>query len=310
MSIHYSRNAEVAQSVPSVNIASKNNRLKRYDTNTTQPIYYLHQGKEFQIELFNPTTDIIKCDISLNGKLLPGGGLVLKPGQRAFLDRHLNSPEKFIFETYEVGTSASVEKAIAKNGLVKVEFYREKQQFTPNWQTTYTQYDTWSRDYNGIHHTGSPVFGSPSTTTDLRGVLSTNTTTDSFNTTNMVGTVTNTVAGLDSLDMDLSYGETLGRRIIPESKSNVKGTMKRMKAKSSKKQETGMVGKGGHSDQKFTMVHYDFEYTPFYTVEYKLLPYSQKVNTIDTISVKRYCTECGSKIKSNFKFCAQCGNRT
>jgi hypothetical protein len=79
--------------------------------------------------------------------------------------------------------------------------------------------------------------------------------------------------------------------------------------KSTKKIETGRVGKGSESKQKFTNVHYNFDYLPFYTVEYKLLPYSQKPQTLNIINTVRYCTECGAKLKPNFKFCANCGTK-
>lgn len=306
MSNTYSRSAEVAESVPSVNIASNNNRIKRYDTNTNQPIYYLHSGKEFQIELFNPTADIIKCNISLNGKLLDGGGLVLKPGQRVFLDRHLNSPEKFIFETYEVGKSNAVEKAIANNGLIKVEFYKEE---IPNpYLNCGTATISYGGSFGGPIHTDTiiyPTAGNVFHTTNLDGncVTTTNMGT-TFTSTNVnysgeIGTVHANNATLDWMDTE-SQEPTPIRKM---------GKVKVKKVSNSRKQETGMIGKGSKSNQKFDMVNYDFFYLPFYTVEYKLLPYSQKVNTVDSISVKRYCTECGSKIKANFKFCAQCGHK-
>jgi len=46
MSITYSRNAEVAGSVPSVNIATHNNRKKRYNSETNKPIYYLNKREQ------------------------------------------------------------------------------------------------------------------------------------------------------------------------------------------------------------------------------------------------------------------------
>ena len=47
---------------------------------------------------------------------------------------------------------------------------------------------------------------------------------------------------------------------------------------------------------------------PFHTIEYKMLPISQKVNIVDDIKVKRYCTACGGAgIKARFKHCPSCG---
>lgn len=52
-----------------------------------------------------------------------------------------------------------------------------------------------------------------------------------------------------------------------------------------------------------------WEIYPFHTIEYKLLPLSQKVNTSEDIKVKRYCTNCGAKLGPTHKFCANCGSK-
>jgi hypothetical protein len=80
-------------------------------------------------------------------------------------------------------------------------------------------------------------------------------------------------------------------------------------ARKSKTIETGRVEKGSTSDQKLTTVNMSWEYFPFYTVEYKLLPVSQKINTTDDINIKRYCTNCGSKLGKGHKYCSQCATK-
>ena len=75
----------------------------------------------------------------------------------------------------------------------------------------------------------------------------------------------------------------------------------------SKSIETGRVEKGSDSDQKVVTVNKEFEYWAFHTVEYKMLPVSQKINTVDDIQVKVYCTNCGAKLGKGHKFCGQCG---
>lgn len=280
--INYSKNAETAGIVPSVHITTNKNRQKRYNSASNSPIYYLNHKDEFQIELYNPTQHVIRCDISLNGKKIEGGGLVLKPAERVFLDRYFNTPDKFLFETYEVGTSKSDTKAIELNGSVKVEFYKEQE---PSEYLGYMPIST-TITYGGSF--GGPVHS------------------ENIFTTTSTGT-----AAMDSIDCfttqaDYSYTTTTSNTTLLTDSPD---PTRQMKSKSSKKTETGRIGKGDVSNQKFTNVHYDFDYTPFYTVEYKLLPHSQKTQNTDTISSVRYCTQCGTKVKPTFKFCAQCGTK-
>ena len=47
---------------------------------------------------------------------------VLRPGERVFLERYLDTPNRFKFETYTVGgNSEEVKKAIELNGLIKID---------------------------------------------------------------------------------------------------------------------------------------------------------------------------------------------
>jgi hypothetical protein len=80
-------------------------------------------------------------------------------------------------------------------------------------------------------------------------------------------------------------------------------------AKKSKSIETGRVEQGSYSDQEFKTVDKDFEFFAFHTVEAKLLPVSQKVNTSEDIKVKVYCTGCGAKLHKDHKFCGHCGTK-
>lgn len=275
---NYSQNAEAAGNVPTVNIAVNNNRQKRYNSNTNQPIYYLKDETEFQLELYNPTTSITRADIWLNGKKLDGGGLVLKPGQRVFLDRYFDSNKRFKFETYEVGKSKSVEKAIKPNGLVEIRFYKEEtNNYIISGNTVTLDWNSGTGGLPYTYTTNTVNFGAADCCT-----------------TNNIGTITTTASSF--VDIEL----------LNDSPDIMKPTRSIIK-KSSKKQETGMIGKGSTSNQEFKNVHYDFEYNPFYTVEYKILPISQKQNTKGDINVARYCSQCGSRSKPTFKFCSQCG---
>lgn len=72
--------------------------------------------------------------------------------------------------------------------------------------------------------------------------------------------------------------------------------------------ETGRVGKGSESSQKFEEVSEEFELHCFHGLTWKLLPETSRPKTV--IDLKKYCTECGARIrKESFKYCPHCGNK-
>lgn len=106
---------------PTANITVGKSRRKVYDGK----VIYLDNNTEFEIELFNSTNNVLAAEILFNGKSISNRKIVLKPGQRVFLDRYIDTPKKFLFETYEVSDTAEVKQAIAKNGDVEIRFYEE-----------------------------------------------------------------------------------------------------------------------------------------------------------------------------------------
>ena len=87
-------------------------------------------------------------------------------------------------------------------------------------------------------------------------------------------------------------------------------TLEKMrKAKLGTKQSKETIELGSTSEQKLQTVNKSFNYWPFHTVEYKLLPISQKVNTTEDLNIKRYCPNCGTKQKPEYKFCPACGSK-
>lgn len=110
-----------------VKIAVNKSLLKEFLVNSQRTVY-MDNGSEFQIQIFNPYTYSIAASISING-IEMSNQLVIKPGQRIWLERYLNEARKFLFETYEVnGESKQVENAIKNNGVIEVKFYKEKEQ--------------------------------------------------------------------------------------------------------------------------------------------------------------------------------------
>lgn len=72
--------------------------------------------------------------------------------------------------------------------------------------------------------------------------------------------------------------------------------------------ETGRVGKGSDSSQKFMEVNEEFETFGFYNFAWRIRPESVRPKTVEDL--KKYCTECGARIrKATFKYCPHCGNK-
>ena len=106
--------------VPQSFITICKHRLKQHiDT------VYLNDGDEFEIELYNPTQNKVLAKIEMNGNSI-GNGIILRPGERIFLERYLDEAKKFLFETYVVnGNNKEVQQAIVHNGDVIIKFYDE-----------------------------------------------------------------------------------------------------------------------------------------------------------------------------------------
>jgi hypothetical protein len=131
---------------PTANIAVNRNRLKSYGEKI-----YLKNGTHFEIELFNPKTTKVLAMISIDGVAISSAGIVIKPGQRVFLERWIDEPKKFLFETYEIEDSKEAKKAVSDNGKVKVEFYDQSFPSTVNIIPA-----TWTYTTN---YPSQPVFG-------------------------------------------------------------------------------------------------------------------------------------------------------
>jgi hypothetical protein len=273
---------------PCAYISKDRKRLKQFGQTV-----YLNNGDEFQLELFNPSSTTVLAKIKLDGSYISGGGIVLKPGQRVFLERYLDDPRKFKFETYEVdGTSNEVLDAIAGNGDVVIDFFDEYKQPVWNNQITY------GGSFGGPIHTYStnPFTvngGSPTFTTTSVNYSSTNTAGINLNTTS----VSNTFAGPN----------IRSKRGILKSKGNSRSEVT-MDMLSMDSIETGRVEKGGSSGQSFKTVDKTFNHYTCATSIWKILPISQKV--FEKQDLKVYCTNCGKKRKKDSdKFCSSCGNK-
>lgn len=109
--------------LPRADISINKNRVKKYGKDNDK--IYLDHGTEFEIELTNPSTETYLAKIKINGDSI-GSGLVLRPGEHIYLERFIDSPKKFLFETYEVDDVEEVRTAIKNNGVVEVTFHKER----------------------------------------------------------------------------------------------------------------------------------------------------------------------------------------
>ena len=242
---------------PTAHITRKKSRLKVYNGNTV----FLNDKDNFEFEIHNPTQKSVLCKIKLNGEYISTGGVVIRPGQRVFLERFLDTNNKFEFSTYEVKDTSLNRTAIDLNGDVRIEFYNE-QTYQPN----YGLYVL-----NGSSTTtagttaGSPYYGNMTFTTSSSAPMAYYSNTSSVS--SLVGE------------------PTLSKKSI----------------------ETGRVEKGEQSNQTFTNSYEQFYYHTSHTIKFKIQPASTK--NINVEEIRQYCTECGTKMISNYKFCPSCGNK-
>ena len=268
---------------PTAHITKKKSRLKVYNGH----IVFLNDKDNFEFEIHNPKQKSVLCKIKLNGEYISTSGIVLRPGQRVFLERFLDSNNKFEFSTYKVKDTSENRSAIDLNGDVQIEFYDEQEvsnNFLISNRINYGSgifYGSRTNDY-------TPQFG---TTISTTGGVGYSTTTTTYNTSNASFTSSFTPTSLRS-KFDVS--------------STLLGASKPSKKKS-KSIETGRVEKGEQSNQNFTNSYEQFNYYTSHTIKFKIQPTSTK--NINVEEIRQYCTECGTKMKKNYKFCPSCGNK-
>ena len=262
---------------PTAHITKKKSRLKVYNGH----IVFLNDKDNFEFEIHNPKQKSVLCKIKLNGEYISTSGVVLRPGQRVFLERFLDSNNKFEFSTYKVKDTSENRSAIDLNGNVLIEFYDEQQVV------------------NNFYLGGRTLYGSPSTLGYVPQFGTTITTT---------GGVTYGTTNLSNYNSTYTSSVTSDtfRSKFDTSKTLLSGKPNSLKKKS-KSIETGRVEKGEQSNQNFTNSYEQFNYYTSHTIELKIQPTSTK--NINVEEIRQYCTECGIKMKSNYKFCPSCGNK-
>ena len=293
------------ESMPSAIILAKNPRTSSLDELRTYQgnSIYLNNGDEFQIRLFNPLKERIGVQIGINGDLSQSL-LVLNPGEDVTLDRFLDDKSKMLYETYTIdGNNQAALNAAADNGIVNINFFKEKKVIRPNVKLksaskgiggqqvnstgsysgtitldgvfdTFTTSNSNSRLYDGTYATLGNVSGIGSTLTSSNNVYFSQT----FDS-----------PGMSTSELDLSFVSDPSPEVL---------------------KETGRVEKGDESTQNFNEVNVVFETFSFYQITYFLKPTSERNSTTVTeTKVRDYCPNCGYRVRNTrWNFCPKCGD--
>ena len=223
---------------------------------------YLTDSEEFEIELFNPSTECVLADIKLNGQSISKTGLVLKPGQRFYLDCFIDDNKKFIFSTYEVEQTLESLTAINNNGKLEVYFYKESVVSINNWKDRfntviieryYPSYPTYP------YWTTTPYYGTGTPNIIYGGT-----------TTNIIGTTTTNTTGSFTLNEN-SMNQLNSTSNIP-----IGGSL-----------ETGRVERGSNSKQKFKEIDMEFDKYHISSVVLEMLPESRKPVELKNVKTKQ-----------------------
>lgn len=285
-------------------IAVDKNRLKEYGDGKV----YLRDGTNFQVELFNGERDTFGAVLELNGKAISDSKLVLRPGERIFLDRYIDDQVKFLFETYEVdGSDAEVREAIKNNGNVTVKFYRERDvvKFPHTKNRPHLNISNsggWT--FDGFITVSGSIGATSGTTGDWNGGSTMYSSTANASPTTITvndfheGFLTSGFASFDTNTSDYSVAGATLDWATPDSTA----------VRSTKTVETGRIGKGSRSDQEIDRVDVFFEHLPEFEAQLHILPESQRSSYVSS-EIRKYCTGCGTRIRGRWRFCANCGEQ-
>jgi hypothetical protein len=218
---------------------------------------YLQDGQEFEIEIFNPLKQCVLCDIKFNGSSISKTGLVLRPGQRFYLDCFLDDKKKFIFNTYEVENNDEAKEAISNNGLLEVFFYKEEVTKLNNWYEQFNR-TIWYPHYDQYWFPSRP---SVWYSTNVNGVLNSNLTNSS-------------TSNLTDISTNISFNNT-----------NSFNYHSNIQSYSDDSIQTGRVERGTASNQKFLELEMNFEKYYISNTVIQILP--ENTRPIETKEIKK-----------------------
>lgn len=275
-----SSNVDVSHHLSHISI--NKSRLKSYHVDSFSRTFYLNDGTEFEIELFNPYTENILASISIDGVEFERD-IFIKPGERIWLDRFLNQNKKFLFSTYEVeANNAAVDNAIRNNGEITIVFYTCSNIGTYVSQITYPEVTWRNATTSAPNQYDWQKYSTTSNVLNCNGDIRYR----SSYTGNAEPTNVSAAFTIDSINTRLydnfSYEtKETGRVETSENKSNL----------------------------NFHEVNLgNFSKLYFKTERISLKPLSEQPVTKSNL-VKKYCSNCGKKIKTSYKYCPICGTK-
>ena len=250
----------------------KSIKLDTQSSTTTKGKVYLTDGEEFQIELYNPMTQCVLADIKLNGNPISKSGLVLRPGERFYLDCFIDDRKKFVFSAYEVEDTEESSEATASNGMLEVFFYNESVINVKDWRRKFEKVivERHYYPYNPWPNTtwiGTPNIYCSNTNGSIVGGTTLFVEKDPYFTTNgFGGNLTNT--GSAYYSQPINAVNTSGTISL----NSATGTISVNNASI----ETGRVEKGAESSQKFDEIDMEFDSYHIASTTLQLLPESRR----------------------------------
>lgn len=256
---------------PELFIQVNKSRLKVFGSKV-----YMNDNTEFELEIFNSSNETLGIKFKMNGKYISDNHLIIYPGKRMNLDRYLNEPKKFKYVTYSVENTSEAKEAIVNNGLVEIEFYREKQQLSTNKQPVSNLY----------YHSGAIDYFNQPTTLSNQNI-------------GYVDGVMGYKTSINNADILKDEYTTEEIKLVNDFKSKT--------LESNKEIETGMIAKGSSSSTTFTDVNMQFEIFADIFLKYQIEPMSKK--PIEAKDLIVYCSNCKHKSRKGDKHCSECGHK-